>query len=304
MIMKYADKTGHDIDAYISDNNYVFQKKFDGVFVLLSISKNYDIEMISRNGKLNYGQRFSMVYNAIKSLISRKLIPSDSIFNGELIAKSEKLSDIQTLIQRKKDIDEIQKKIQPCIVLFECAKWGGKDLRAESLLIRNERLTLLKNKNSRIRIIDNVEGIKNKTNLLKELRLAHAEGIMIKNKNAAFKIGGRSYDIVKYKFFKNADCYWKGEVVMSTSKTNKGLPQNITVYQRKNNVEICVGDVGTGFTFEERAALMSIKNNAKITPVVITVKYLCRGKEYKLRHPTFERFRNDKDWKDCVAYEC
>ncbi len=303
MVMKYTDKTGSGIKRYLKDSSFVCEKKFDGVYCRVTISDKGSINMISRNRKLHYERRFSNIYNIIKAA----KLPPDTIFEGELIAQSEKITDIQKLIQRKENIDAIQREINPHFVMFEIIKYGGVDYTKKPWIDRKTLIRTIKNnyfrREKHIIIPDEAVNPKSKLALLRKIKSSGGEGVMFKGITAKYR-DCRAGDILKYKLYKEADCYWKGEVEMSASTTNAGLPRNIKLYQINNGSEVYVGDVGSGFEFNERRSLIEKMRGAAKNPVVVTVKYLSRNPEtYKLRHPTFVRFRPDKTYNECVAYE-
>ena len=267
----------------------VLETKYDGFRGLAAIV-DHEVTLQSRNA-LDLAARFPGVAQALKS-ISR-----DCVLDGELIARSGR--GFHSLQLSEGNID---------YAIFDLLYLDKKDLRARPL---HERRALLEGlfesiDSPRLRLSEALP-----TPIRKAMAAAKKrglEGVVCKKGSSAYR-GDRSRDWLKVKLWQADEFAIAGYVPSST-----GLPQiGALVLMTTGKKPRFAGKVGTGFTNAIREHLYRLLSPLKakrpegpdisrdrdivwVTPEHIAeVAYSERTPDGRLRHPSFQRLREDKE---------
>jgi DNA ligase-1 len=237
-------KRGHDIKfpCYI-------QPKIDGIRCI-----SYNKNMYSRNNKLFYH------LNHIKEEL--KNFPF--IIDGELYSYKLNFQELVGLIKKEKDLskDEIKKSIQIQYIIYDMIS----DDHYEDRLLKLKEIFL---KNSLMKYIKLLEEKDCQSSDLidkyySEYISQGYEGLMLRNKKGKYKQKYRSYDLQKYKKFKEDEYL----IISFTegNSTEKGLI--IWICETKEGIKFNVRPKGN---FELRSELF--KNGDKYIGKYLTIQY-------------------------------
>jgi len=291
----------------------IFQRKFDGVSAEVFIEE--DIRIIGRGiteGKQSdYTEKFPELVKELKRLN----LPEGTAFLPEIIVVNqqtgiEECSLVQTRTGREANIELFSQIYPALMVVHDAAAVGGKDV---SQLPYFERLNHLNpyilGKSTKVFIIGNSTDCRAEWERVEKLKL---EGLVIRDPRSPLGKG-----IWKLKREFTEDVYCKGEFTPSDSSLSeveyeagnlkrKGVFANLICYQLSpEGREIHVCDVGGGFSLADRVMIQKRLDLGLITrenPLVLEVKANARYENGKLRHPTFLRVRDDKQWNQCIIF--
>ena len=273
-----------EIDKPFNDNKYLYEIKFDGIRAIIHVSNN-SLKIISRNGK-NMTKLYPEL-EKIKSIVGNNKV----IFDGEIIALDKAKPSFQKLQMRSR-LKTINKDIiEEIPIYFICFDilYENKSLIDLPLIKRKKILNKYSDNDIFIKTNTYQDGIK----LFKSIKKLNLEGIVAKEKNSLyipnkrvdtwlkiknikdddFYIHGYIFNKEKYTLFlgefKNDNLYYVGSVSISS---NNPLMNKILKTKKVNNKFINFKDNGTF-----------------INPInKVTVTYLERTKNNKLRHPTLK----------------
>lgn len=288
----------------------VFQRKFDGVSSEVFVEDEISIigrgALKGRNSDLT--EKFPELVREIKALNLKKgtrFLPEIVIFKP---SGAEDFPAIQTRTHRDGQI-ELFAKIHPArMIIHDVVSIGSDNVESLPYLQRLDALRPLVIDSTRLTMILNtLYG----ATLWKEIEASKFEGVVVRDPLAP--LGERVWKI-KREFTEDVFC--TGGFEQSTSDTNsnleyevegkkkKGVFANLTCYQLTGKNEVVkVCDVGTGFSNEDRKRIQAMLDLGLVTPsnpLVLEVKANARSDSLALRHPTFERIRDDKPWNECV----
>jgi bifunctional non-homologous end joining protein LigD len=251
-----------ELEKFLSDEKIIAQQKLDGVRILAHrVDTTEGIIATNRSGQ----------HSTIDETIQRALLtlPQGSILDGEVVP-SEK---------------------GPVYWLFDLLQHGAENLRSLGYAARYQKLSAVAGglQVSCVGLVTMAETQEQKRALLKRLQDERAEGIVFKQRDAAYQEGRPPSGGTqrKYKFIKSAD-------VIITS--NAGNAYQMAVYEGKNLREI--GKVFAGTTNESRKQLDELLG-ANETPVA-EVRYLYATDDDQLFQPTFVQIRDDKEAEECL----
>ena len=284
-----------------NDADWQFEIKWDGYRALSYINKG-EVELRSRNN-LSFNTKFSTVVKALAQW------PVNAVIDGEIVVVSE---------DGKADFGALQnwpEKQDGTLLyyVFDLLWLDGINLRDEPLWKRQEILRkIMPGSGDPIRFSDSIEeyGI----DFFKAAKENGLEGIVAKQKNAAYQTGQRSRDWYKIKVE-----HWEEVIICGYTRKKKTdrLFSSLVLGIPKNGTILYTGQVGTGFTralqteileklkpfwvqkcpFERRPPLTDPVQWVQ-PQVVCEVKYTERTKEGLLRHPSFKGLREDKAVED------
>jgi ATP-dependent DNA ligase len=285
----------------LSIKNKIFQRKLDGTSAEVFIN-NVDNIRIFGKGVLEYGisseytKRFPEIVAALKNLE----IPKKTDFVGELIVLDPKtgFDNIGMVLSRSQRSSATESDIRfypALLVILDVVNVEDKDVTSLNYF---DRINALKNAvkdwskaEGKIIFVDSSYELDwdfvEKNNL---------EGVVIRDLDATYGKG-----IWKLKREVTEDVYCRGEYNISESMI--GLFSSLICYQLDNNgKEIYVGNVGGGFSYEERKEIQKILDSGEMKklPLVIEIKANGRMPSLKFRSPIFKRIRYDKPWNKCV----
>jgi ATP-dependent DNA ligase len=120
-----------------------------------------------------------------------------------------------------------------------------------------------------------------KTRMLRRLYAAHAEGVMLRHVNGAYKPGRRVDTLLKGKFYKDCEC-----VVLDTNIDGKS---NLSLGVYKNGEMVEIG----------RCSALTADGPSCVVGSIVTVTYLYLGPHGRLVQPTSPKLRGDKEAVEC-----
>lgn len=277
---------------------WIFEIKWDGYRTIAQI-QNKQVQIYSRN-QLSFNHLFPQISHALTTLDIHS-----AIFDGELVVlDSSGKSQFQLLQNYSKS-----NKGDVLYYVFDLLYLNGQDLRNHPLVERKKILdNLITNKNKLIKFSDHIE---EKGILLFKTVVANGlEGIIAKNSQSTYQMR-RSKEWLKIK----TTC--RQEVVIGGFTEPKGSRQyfgSLVVGVYKKRKLYYVGKVGTGFTEESLATIYKqiklltqenapFENSPKGLGKVFWLKprLVCEvvftewTQDGKMRHPTFQGMRIDKE---------
>ncbi|BCG45363.1 ATP-dependent DNA ligase clustered with Ku protein,LigD [Citrifermentans bremense] len=284
------------------DPGWLFEIKLDGYRAIAEI-ENGQVQLYSRNN-LSFNKRFPAIVSSLASL------PVTAVLDGEVVALDEKGRSYFQLLQNS------QRTGEPNIYYFafDLLYLDGKDLRAEPLLARKERLRSMLPEIPWVRFSDHItEYGKQFFELARENNL---EGILAKRADSLYFAGRRSGDWLKIKIRLQQEAVICGFTQPRGSR--KGLGSLVLgVYE--NEELVYIGLAGGGFDEaglkEMYAALQplvqpespfrqQVKTSMPVTwvkPVLVCeVEFAEWTDENVMRQPIFLGLREDKDPRSVV----
>ncbi|MGC1582601.1 MAG: hypothetical protein WA766_14025 [Candidatus Acidiferrales bacterium] len=243
-----------ELETYFEDFNYCLQEKKDGKRILLRRQKGI-VEAINRKGLL--------VGFPAEIAIALEEIPSDFIFDGELIGET--------------------------IWLFDALEYAGTDLRPRSYEQRYLQLSQALSQSSTklcssIKLVATTFDTPGKQNAFETLRSQGVEGVVFKNINAPYKAGrpASKGDQLKFKFTNTCTC--------QVSALNDKGKRSVYIQMRDGKKLVDVGKV-------------TILPNFSVPEVgtLVEVKYLYQHIHGALYQPVYLGERDDLNKPDQVA---
>ena len=229
-------------DEYFSDNDWIYEHKFDGVRCL-AIKKNGIVRLMSRNKNV-----MNTSYPEIARALEKQKA-DNFIIDGEIVATEKGLSDFELLQSRinLKNLEGIQAKIKDvpiALCVFDSIYTDGYDMRHLPLLERKKILKKLLTYNKILLFTEHVVG--------KGIPFFHKacrskwEGVIAKKADSVYE-GRRSKNWLKFK------CIMQQELVIGGFTTPRGLRSDfgalLVGYFEKGKFKYA-GKVGTGFSQE------------------------------------------------------
>jgi bifunctional non-homologous end joining protein LigD len=282
-------------DGPFDADDWIFEKKLDGYRAIAEANKG-TVRLYSRNGK-----NFENTYNSIFQ--SLKKIDHEAILDGEIVALDSKGVPDFNLLQNFKN----SQKGRLRYMAFDLLYLNGENTTALPLTDRKALLKqLLENQDGDILYLEHHAGL-GKDFFKKTVKQGY-EGIMAKKANSHYLLDSRSPDWLKIKAQKTADAVIGGFTV---AKDNRAFGALVLGMYDDSGELVFAGHCGTGFgreTIQEihrRLVPQDVcpfskkpKVNAKVTWVrptqVCEVAFAAWTKNKYLRHPSFQRMRDDK----------
>jgi len=271
--------------AEVSADYDVIEIKYDGFRAIASLAgKSFSLQ--SRNAP-DLSVRFPGVARKLQEMLPAKLV-----LDGELVAR-----DFQSL-QLGSDIARY--------VVFDCLSANGKDLRSKPLHERRRILeALLKDAPSGIELAHRLKGTPEKA--LAQMKKRKLEGVVCKKGNGAYH-GGRHQGWRKIRMQSSDDFFIVGFQPHSKNEDQIG---SLLFARKEESGMTFVGKVGTGFSHDLRTLLRAALSEHSATPtatkaprmphaiwvkprLVAEIAYSEITRDGRLRHPSFQRLREDK----------
>jgi bifunctional non-homologous end joining protein LigD len=247
------------LDELFTDPNVIAQQKLDGIRILAHVGE----EIVCTNRS---GQHSANVPQDVLDALADA--PHGSILDGELVTRDGEVA----------------------YWVFDLLQFGDSDLRAKGYFDRYQELDALAGElRDPIRLVPLATTTKEKKALFDRLSKARAEGIVFKQKKAAYTPGRPSSGgtQLKYKFVKTADV---------ALIANAGNAYQMAVWHRGKTRE--VGKVFAGTTNATRKQIDDLIADGE-TPIAV-VEYLYATDDDILFQPVFLQLRDDKELKECL----
>ncbi len=282
-------------DGPFDADDWVFEQKLDGYRAIAEANKG-TVRLYSRNGK-----DFEKTYKSIFQTLEK--IKHEAILDGEIVVLNSKGVPDFNMLQNYKTTQKGTLRYYVFDLLF----LNGENTTVLPLLDRKTLLKqLLDGQFDEIVYCDHVVG-KGKDFFKKTVRQGF-EGIMAKKANSLYLLDSRSSDWLKIKSQNTADAIIGGYTAAKDSREFGALV--LGMYNDDGEL-VFAGHCGTGFSREkireihsrlslqdEAPFVKKPKVNAKVTWVkptqVCEVAFSEWTKNNYLRHPSFQRLRDDK----------
>jgi DNA ligase D-like protein (predicted ligase)/DNA ligase D-like protein (predicted 3'-phosphoesterase) len=311
MKQHYKPMLAQTADAPFNSEDWIFEIKWDGIRAISYVDNEVSIR--SRNDK-ELKQNFPEIVDELKTLAK------NIVLDGEIVVIKEGKADFQSVIQRAKAtrIHEIEIEAQSSpatYVVFDMIEKQSQPLLELPLIQRKKLLeqSLRESSHVSLSLFVEKEGKAYYEAALKK----GVEGIMAKKKDSKYTPGVRSYNWLKIKKLATCDCVIFGYTRGEGSRRETFGSLVLGLYEEKK--PIYVGNVGTGFSFENLKALMKafegLETQERTLPtnivmageivwlmpkLVCEVTYQSVTKDGKLRMSRFEALRLDKKPDECT----
>ncbi|MFW5795014.1 MAG: non-homologous end-joining DNA ligase [Bacillota bacterium] len=299
---------------YFNDPEWIYERKLDGERCLIYCDKAKNIRLMSRNKK-ELNDKYYEIADAFSSL---KL--KNYILDGEIVAFDGNVTDFSKLQERMhliedKDIEE--SKIKVYYYCFDILYYDGYDLRELTLKTRKK---VLKTAFRFTSPLFHTKYIKEDgKEYLKKACDKGWEGIIAKDYTSKY-YSSRSKKWLKFKCQNRQEFVIVGYTDPEGERIGFGA---ILIGYYENDSLKYAGKVGTGFTdkmlkelankfkkIETDKCPLANKEKVKVNNIhwlkpemVGEVSFTEWTNDNKLRHPSFEGLRTDKDPKDVVNEE-
>jgi bifunctional non-homologous end joining protein LigD len=298
-------------DEAFTRDGWLFELKYDGARVLALKQKDGTSRLLARSGR-----DATSTYPEIARAV-RHLPVSECAIDGEVVALDERgRASFERLQRRFRSDPEPRAETEVPVVYyaFDVLSAAGHDLRAVPLAARKEILAQIAPRLGFVRYSDHVarEG----EALLEAARAHSLEGIVAKRADSRYESGRRSKSWLKIKLPRTA-CF--AIVGYTKGKGTREPLGSLLLAWRKNGKLSYVGGAGSGLDDETvtrlRAELDPLRakkaacGNAPqlmdavwVKPeLVAEVRYSDVTSTGMLRHPVFERVRDDVSIDECLA---
>jgi len=291
-----------EADEPFDNKDWIFEVKWDGYRAISEVNKN-TASLYSRNGN-PFNLRYPSVIEELRKL-NRRLI-----LDGEIVV----LDDYGKPDFQKLQFYEQNKSENLYYYVFDLLSIDGKDICKFPLMERKKVLKSIIRNNSALRYSDHIEskGIE----FFDEAKSQGLEGIIGKKTDSTYQKGARTGDWLKIKVHHTVDAIVAGFTRPRGARKHFGAL--ILAVMEKGRLKY-VGHTGTGFSehslkeiskklkplvrsespFQEK-----VFPNMPVTwakPVLVAeIKFTEWTREKKLRHPIFQRLRNDKLPEECT----
>jgi bifunctional non-homologous end joining protein LigD len=289
--------------------DWVFEIKYDG-YRLLAGKEHGEVRLISRNR-----HDFTAVFPEIAEVLAA--LPYEHfLLDGEVVVHdAEGLPSFAGLQQRGRltrelDIGRAAVQWPATLYAFDLLLCGEYDLRPLPLTARKRLLAELLPTVGPIRVSEHIEQAGEA--MFEQLKSLGLEGIVAKRASSAY-VGRRSPDWVKVSARSTDDFAVVGYTPPQDRRTGLGA---LLLAQRGADGWVYAGRVGGGFSEQDLASLSERltvapqdapprdaqdETNARwVAPeLVVEVRFKERSPNGRLRHPVFQRLRDDKAAEDC-----
>ena len=295
-------KNEEHLTQLLSDDNYIAQEKLDGMRAVVHICKE-GLRIFSRSAGVDNPTRPLEKTSALPHLAALKFTGMEgTILDCEILASGLDSAQLAGTIH-KNEVSNDNRLVK--LYVFDVLKFLGKDLTQKTL---HERLGFLLTAKTRIYskhivYLPYAYSTEEKEALYKSVLAKGDEGIMLKNLNEVYVLGGRPANNW-YKAKKSAmfDCIVMG-FTQGKGKYNTRIGAIIFGQYVSTPKGWKLKPLGqaSGMTDAERQD-MSLHPQKYIGSVVI-IKGMQRLRSGSIRHPIFVAIRSDKIPDQCRFYE-
>ena len=275
---------------------YLYEVKYDGYRALAALSGG-KVAVRSRND-LDFAARFPFLPKALATLTLGEVV-----LDGEILASDARGTSHFQLLGDTKALHRY--------VVFDILWLDGQDLRQRPLEERRELLeSVLGNANPPLELAERVPGSQDEATA--HAKKQHWEGLLAKRKGSLY-VGRRSSDWLKLKVLATEEL-----TIVGWTPQSKGAPEigALLLGKRSGKGFTYAGKVGTGFSDKLRTELLgrlraeevpgpSVLDPPKMKGVhwahprlVAQVSFAQWTRDGRLRHPSFQGLREDKEPKD------
>jgi bifunctional non-homologous end joining protein LigD len=294
------------VDAVPAGDGWLHEQKFDG-YRIEAVRDRSGVRLFTRRGN-DWTDTFPTIADAVGELAAKRCV-----LDGEVcVLREDGVTDFQGLQQALGTRSNTL-----VYFVFDLLELDGKDLRAQPLHARKDRLEkLLAKPPAALRYSEHVIG--RGEQLFAEACKRGLEGIICKRADAPYT-SGRTKGWLKVKCHKRQELVVGGFTEPEGTRTGLGA---LLVGYFEGKALRYAGKVGTGFKAKDLAELLATlapleRTTAAFTPapsramtgprahwvepkVVVEVQFGEWTRDGRLRHPSFQGLRLDKRAKDVV----
>jgi ATP-dependent DNA ligase len=282
----------------------IVQRKFDGM-CHFAVSSSKGIAILSRAKLENKTLHVPHVAAALRKL------PVGTILNGELCVVGDDDFTFVSSVLRTKGPAEAIKKQQASgnlhYIIFDVLFWNGEDVTE---LPYENRLAIIEEWLDDHITLTSISTPVDLSKIYSVEQLFGTNSIQAENGWEGLVIwNARDHTEIRWDGKEaRRNCYkWKTtfteDVYVEDPQLGNGKNKDrlgkLTGYQYHNGEKICVGDIGGGFSDEQRIEFW--ENRDTMFPCVVEVETAERLDSMKLRFPVFIRMRPDKMEKECTV---
>jgi ATP-dependent DNA ligase len=277
-----------NIDEFdFGKSDYLIEQKYDGIYIQLVFDDEGKLSLVSRNMKVKDNEQLE----SLRLYLEQNLNLKNSVINGELAFSTQAGTEYQKKYGHSK------------VDVFDILKFKNEELSTFPLLKRKEILHEICEKLNSEYIVEAKYIITKDSKIVKQwfdnIIANGGEGLVIKDLNDTnYVFGGKSNLWYKIKKLIDMDYVIMGYEDSKSEKYGKqGWVKNIICglyVDGKLKQKVRVGSM----TEEIRKEISENKN--KYIGTVIEVHGFEIFKSGSIRHPSFSRFRDDKNSEDCV----
>ena len=286
----------------LNDDHYIAQSKIDGIRGIVHITPT-GLRIFSRSAGVGDPSRPLEKSSALPHLASLTF-PSmvGTVLDCEILANGLDSAQLSGTIH-KNEVTNDNHLVK--LYVFDILRFNGKDLTAKTLF---ERLGFLLTAKTRIYskhivYLPYAYSTEEKEALYKSVIANNGEGIMLKNLNETYCLGGRpSNNWYKHKKSATFDCVIMG-FTKGKGKYNTRIGAIIFGQYVNTSKGWILKELGqaSGMTDAQRNEFSSYPG--KYIGKVVTIKGMERLRSGAIRHPQFVILRSDKNPNQCRYYE-
>jgi bifunctional non-homologous end joining protein LigD len=309
----------HDVEFMLAETrdqpftreDWLFELKYDGYRLLLA-KENDEAVVLTRNAKDGSGT-FPEIARAVAALPFEHIV-----LDGEVVVQDEDgKPNFQRLQQRGRYLRAIDGKVaaaeHPATFFdFDLLAFGDFDLRSLPLRDRKKLLQRVLPKAGILRFAEHIET--RGEDFFRAAEQMGLEGIVAKKASSKYR-GGRSTEWYKLRIDHSDDFVIVGYTAPRGSRAAFGA---LHLAIHRGGQLTYAGSVGTGFNEKQLTTIKAMLDpHVQKAPAFVglpigkghtwvTPKYVCQVRfkevtaDFLLRHPVFERLRDDKKPEDCV----
>ncbi len=300
---RYKPMLAGTAPAPFSDDNWLFEIKWDGVRAIATVGQ--DVDLRSRNNT-----DLSRQFPELAELLT--FAPA-TVLDGEIVVMSGGKPDMEALLSRLQGREPGAGAVPVTYIIFDILCHGGEDLTPLPLSERRRILKGAVREGPHVVISQPVAG--RGEDYYRAAVAQGLEGIMAKRADSPYEPGVRSGAWLKIKALKTCDCVIAGSTGGRGGRSPVFGALLLGLYE--GGTLVPAGKVGTGFSDQLLSDLMKTFSS-RITsrpnfpgisgkvvwlePVLVCeVEYLAVTKDRKLRMPRFIRLRTDKSATACTT---
>ncbi len=286
----------------LNDDHYIAQEKLDGIRAVVHIATT-GLRIFSRSAGVSDPSKPLEKTSALPHLAALKFPGMEgTILDCEILASGLDSAQLSGTIH-KNEVSNDNHLVK--LYVFDILRFNGKDLTQKTL---HERLGFLLT--AKIRIYSKhiiylpyAYSTQEKKKLYESVIANNREGIMLKNLNEIYLLGGRPSNNW-YKFKKSAmfDC-----IVMGFTQGNGKYNTRIGALIFGQYVNTSKGwklkPLGQASGMTDRQRTEFSQSQDKYIGQVVTIKGMERLRSGAIRHPQFVAIRTDKNPNQCRWYE-
>jgi DNA ligase D-like protein (predicted ligase)/DNA ligase D-like protein (predicted 3'-phosphoesterase) len=300
---RYEPMLAGTAPAPFSDDNWLFEIKWDGVRVIATVGQGVTL-------RSRHDTDLTRQFPELAELVT---LAPPTVLDGEVVVMSAGRPDMQALLSRLQGRGPGAGAAPVTYIVFDILCRGGEDLTPLPLSERRRILRKVVREGPHVVISQPVAG--RGKDYYRAAVAQGLEGIMAKKTDSPYEPGVRSGSWLKIKALKTCDCVIAGYTEGRGGRSPAFGALLLGLYE--GGTLVPAGKVGTGFSDQVLGDLMktfALRKTEKpnfpgvsgkvvwLEPVLVCeVQYLAVTQDRKLRMPRFVRLRIDKPAEACTT---